>query len=63
MINNNDMVKTTGSNNYVCEGYLSRNVLYNRYFGKRNMPLEYFFRLRYEEGDCKDIPFRANLDN
>ena len=57
------MVKATGSNNYVYEWYLSRNVLYNRYFSKRNMPLEYFFRWRYEECDCKDISFRVNLDN
>ena len=63
MINNSDMIKATCSNNYVCEWYLSRNVLYNRYFSKRNMPLAYLFRWRYAEGDCKDIPFRANLDN
>lgn len=63
MINNSDMIKATCSNNYVCEGHLSRNVLYNIYFAKRNMPLEYLFRWRYSEGDCKDIPFIANLDN
>ena len=61
MISNSDTIKTTGINNYVCEWFLSRNVLYNRYFSKRNMPLEYFFRWRYEEGNYKDIPFEANL--
>ena len=66
MISNNNMVIATSINNRVCEKYLSHNVLHNRYFIERNMPLEYFFRWRYEEGDCKDIPFRANksfIDN
>ena len=63
MINNSDIIKTTSSNNDVCERSLSRNVFYNRYFSKRNMPLEYLFRWRYAEDDCKDIPFRVNLDN
>ena len=63
MINNNDMIKTTSSNNYVYEWHLSRNVLHDGYFSKRNMPLVYLFRWRYAECDCKDIPFIANLDN
>lgn len=63
MINNSDMIKATCSNNYVCKWYLPRNVLCNIYFSKRNMPLAYLFRWRYAEGDRKDIPFRANLDN
>lgn len=61
MISNNNMIKTTGNNNYVCEGYLSRNVLYNRYFSERNIPLEYFFRWCYRKGDCNDMAFEVNL--
>ncbi len=66
MISNNDTIKTTGSNNYVCEWYLSRNVLHNRYFIERNIPLEYFFRWRYGADFTEDIPFIANksfIDN
>ena len=63
MISNSDMVKITGSGNYVCEGCLSRNVLYNIYFSKRVMPLIYFFRWRYGESDFKCMTFEANLDN
>ena len=60
MINNNDMIKATCSNNYVYEWHLSRNVLYNIYFIER-MPLAFLFRWSYRKGDYKDMAFEVNL--
>ena len=62
MINNNDMVRVTSINHYVCEPYLSNNLLYNRYFNER-MPLAYLFRWSYRQGVFRDTSFKAILFN
>ena len=59
MINKNDIVRVTRINHYVCEPYLSNNLLYNRYFNAR-MPLVYIFRWSYRKGDYRDMAFEVN---
>lgn len=62
MINKNDIVTVTRINYYVCEPYLSNNLLYNKYFNER-IPLGYLFRWSYREGYLRDTSFEAILFN
>ena len=58
MINNNHMVKVTTIKYYITNSFSRK---HNEYFDGCTMPLEYFFKWRYEAGFTAYIPFKANL--
>ena len=58
MISKSDIVRATTIKYYITN---SVSCEHNKYFNKRIIPLEYFFRWRYEEGFTADMPFRVNL--
>ena len=58
MISKSDMVRATTIKYYITDNAPCE---YNKYFNKRIIPLEYFFRWRYEDGFTADMPFRVNL--
>lgn len=59
MISNNNEVNVIKIKNYYITNSFSRK--HNEYFDGCTMPLEYFFKWRYEAGFTAYIPFKANL--
>ena len=52
------MVRATTIKYYITNSFSRK---HNKYFDGCTMPLEYFFKWRYEAGFTAYIPFKANL--